>query len=116
MAGGGFCVERLPQQLGINPRAGLHSKKGEGIFRLDVHGCVPRWLSAAGVAVLQDCCMAEGMKGFFLKTLLWFGVVALFTLVAVARLNYFDRDLWPGISATVADLTSWVMVKYFPRG
>ena len=56
------------------------------------------------------------MKGFFQKTLLWFGVVTVSTLIAVARLNYFDRDLWAGISATTADFTSWVMVKYFPRG
>lgn len=56
------------------------------------------------------------MKGFFQKTLLWFGVVTVSTLIAVARLNYFDRDLWAGISATAADFTAWVMVKCFPRG
>jgi hypothetical protein len=83
---------------------------------LDVWQLLTRWLSAAGVAVLQDCCKAEGMKGFFQKTLLWLGVVCVSTLIAVARLNYFDRDLWEGISATVSDFTAWLMVKCFLRG
>ena len=56
------------------------------------------------------------MKGFFQKTLLWLGVVGVSTLIAVARLNYFDRDLWEGISATVSDFTAWLMVKCFLRG
>ncbi len=56
------------------------------------------------------------MKGFFQKTLLWFGVVTVSTLICVSRLNYHDRDLWAGISATATDFTSWVMVKCLPRG
>lgn len=56
------------------------------------------------------------MKGFFQKTLLWLGVVCMSTLIAVARLNYFDRDLWAGVSATASDFTAWLMVKCFLRG
>lgn len=67
------------------------------------------------IAVLQDCCKGEGMKGFLQKSLLWCGFVSVFTLIAVARLNYSNRDLWAGISATAADFASWLMVVGLPK-
>jgi hypothetical protein len=51
------------------------------------------------------------VKGIVQKTLLWLLMVFALTLVCVARLNYFDRDLWTAIRFSAVDFAVWVTSK-----
>ena len=55
--------------------------------------------------------MAEAVKGIVQKTLLWLVMVFALTLICVARLNYFDRDLWTAIRLSTVDLAMWATSK-----
>jgi hypothetical protein len=94
------------------PGAGGYSEYGEGVFhagwreeRSLQRGCGTK------IAILQDCCKAEAVKGIVQKTLLWLLMVFALTLVCVARLNYFDRDLWTAIRFSAVDFAVWVTSK-----
>jgi hypothetical protein len=51
------------------------------------------------------------VKGIVQKTLLWLVMVLVMTLICVARLNYFDRDLWSGIRLSAVDFAVWATSK-----
>ena len=55
--------------------------------------------------------MAEVVKGIVQKTLLWLVMVLVLTLICVARLNYFDRDLWTAIRLSAVDFAVWATSK-----
>jgi hypothetical protein len=51
--------------------------------------------------------MAGAVKGIVQKILLWLVMVLVLTLICVARLNYFDRDLWTSLCLSAADFAGW---------
>jgi hypothetical protein len=51
------------------------------------------------------------VKGIVQKTLLWLVMVVALTFICVARLNYFDRDLWAAIRLSAVDFAVWATSK-----